>query len=114
LPRADNAIYQLAEGLMRLGRFNFPVNLNPTTRVYFERTAELETPQTAADIRSVLSPSPDPAALARLSVDAEYNAQLRTTCVATRLGGAMPITRCRRPRAPSSIAVSCRTRGRTT
>jgi acetylornithine deacetylase/succinyl-diaminopimelate desuccinylase-like protein len=87
LPRVDNAIYQLAEGLVRLGRFSFPVNLNATTRAYFQRTAELETPQTAADIRSVLSASPDPAALARLSADAEYNAQLRTTCVATRLEG---------------------------
>ncbi len=87
LPRADNAIYQLAESLARLGRFSFPVNLNPTTRAYFGRTAELETPQTAADIRSVLSASPDPAALVRLNADAEYNAQLRTTCVATRLEG---------------------------
>jgi acetylornithine deacetylase/succinyl-diaminopimelate desuccinylase-like protein len=73
--------------LARLARFSFPVNLNPTTRVYFERAAELETPQTAADIRSVLSGGPDPAALARLSANAEYNAQLRTTCVATRLEG---------------------------
>jgi acetylornithine deacetylase/succinyl-diaminopimelate desuccinylase-like protein len=87
LPRVDNAIYQLAEGLVRLGRFSFPLNLNATTRAYFQRTAELETPQTAADIRSVLSASPDPAALARVSADAEYNAQLRTTCVATRLEG---------------------------
>jgi acetylornithine deacetylase/succinyl-diaminopimelate desuccinylase-like protein len=87
LPRVDNAIYQLAEGLTRLGRLSFPVNLNPTTRAYFESTAELEAPQTAADIRSVLSASPDPAALARLSADAEYNAQLRTTCVATLLEG---------------------------
>jgi acetylornithine deacetylase/succinyl-diaminopimelate desuccinylase-like protein len=87
LPRVDNTIYQLAEGLTRLGWFSFPVNLNPTTRAYFESAAELEAPQTAADIRSVLSASPDPAALARLSADAEYNAQLRTTCVATLLEG---------------------------
>jgi len=73
--------------LARLGRFSFPVNLNPTTRVYFEHTIQLETPQTAADIRSVLSASPDPAAPARLSANAEYNAQLRTTCVATMLEG---------------------------
>src|SRR5437899_7068965 len=87
VPRADNAIYQLAEGLARLSRFSFPVNLNPTTRAYFERTAELEMSQTAADIRSVLSATPEPAALERLSANAAYNAQLRTTCVATRLEG---------------------------
>jgi hypothetical protein len=67
VPSTDNAIYHLAEGLARLGKFSFPVNLNATTRGYFARTAELESPQTAADIRSVLSASPDPAALARLS-----------------------------------------------
>jgi acetylornithine deacetylase/succinyl-diaminopimelate desuccinylase-like protein len=87
LPSSDNAIYHLAEGLARLGKFSFPVNLNATTRAYFARTAELESPQTSADIRSVLSASPDPAALARLSANPEYNAQLRTTCVATMLEG---------------------------
>jgi acetylornithine deacetylase/succinyl-diaminopimelate desuccinylase-like protein len=87
VPSADNAIYHLADGLARLGKFSFPVNLNATTRQSFERTAELETPQTAADIRSVLSANPDPAALARLSANPGYNAQLRTTCVATMLEG---------------------------
>jgi acetylornithine deacetylase/succinyl-diaminopimelate desuccinylase-like protein len=87
VPSADNAIYHLADGLSRLGKFSFPVNLNTTTRQSFERTAELETPQTAADIRSVLSANPDPAALARVSANPGYNAQLRTTCVATMLEG---------------------------
>ena len=61
LPRKENAIYRLAEGLLRLSKFAFPVKLNETTRAYFERTAELESDQTAADIRSVLSARPDPA-----------------------------------------------------
>jgi acetylornithine deacetylase/succinyl-diaminopimelate desuccinylase-like protein len=87
LPSPDNAIYHLAEGLTRLGKFAFPVNLNTTTRLWFERTADLETPETAADIRSVLSATPDPAALERLSANPAYNAQLRTTCVATLLEG---------------------------
>jgi acetylornithine deacetylase/succinyl-diaminopimelate desuccinylase-like protein len=87
VPSTDNAIYHLAEGLARLGKFAFPVNLNATTRQSFERTAALETPETAADIRSVLSAKDDPAALARLSANPAYNAQLRTTCVATMLEG---------------------------
>jgi acetylornithine deacetylase/succinyl-diaminopimelate desuccinylase-like protein len=87
VPSTDNAIYHLAEGLGRLGKFAFPVNLNATTRQSFERTAALETPETAADIRSVLSAKDDPAALARLSANPAYNAQLRTTCVATMLEG---------------------------
>jgi acetylornithine deacetylase/succinyl-diaminopimelate desuccinylase-like protein len=89
LPRADNAIYRLAEGLVRLSKFSFPFKLNETTRAYFERTAELENEQIAADIRSVISSRPDPAALSltRLSANPVYNAQLRTTCVATLLEG---------------------------
>ena len=86
-PTKDNAIYQLAEGLGRLARFEFPVRVNDATRLYFERTATLHTGRLADDMRAVAQPTPDPAALARLSADTVYNALLRTTCVATRLEG---------------------------
>ena len=89
LPTKDNAIYHLADGLVRLSKFIFPLHLNATTRAYFERIAEFEGDQTAADIRSVISGHPDPASLSlvRLSANPAYNAQLRTTCVATMLEG---------------------------
>lgn len=87
LPRKDNAIYRLAEGLVRLSKYDFPMNLNETTRIYFAKTAEVESKQNADDIRAILAPQPDPAALARLSEQPGYNAQLRTTCVATMLHG---------------------------
>jgi acetylornithine deacetylase/succinyl-diaminopimelate desuccinylase-like protein len=89
LPTKDNAIYHLAEGLARLSKFTFPFKLNETTRAYFERIAEFEGDQMAADIRSVVSGRPNPGALSlvRLSANPVYNAQLRTTCVATMLEG---------------------------
>jgi acetylornithine deacetylase/succinyl-diaminopimelate desuccinylase-like protein len=86
-PRADNAIYELSAGLTRLAAFRFPVSLNATTRLYFERMAQLEEGELAADMRAVLSAHPDAAAVERLSAKPPYNAQLRTTCVATRLEG---------------------------
>ncbi len=86
-PTKDNAIYQLAEGLVRLSTFEFPVRMNDATRLYFERTAALHIGRVAEDMRAVAQPTPDPAALARLSADTVYNALLRTTCVATRLEG---------------------------
>jgi acetylornithine deacetylase/succinyl-diaminopimelate desuccinylase-like protein len=86
-PTKDNAIYQLAEGLGRLAKFDFPIRMNDATRLYFERTATLHSGRLADDMRAVARPTPDPDALARLSADTAYNALLRTTCVATRLEG---------------------------
>ena len=89
LPVKDNAIYHLADGLARLAKFDFPVELNEVTRGYFERSATVQTdPKVAADMRAVAKTPPDPAAAARLSASLPYyNAQMRTTCVATRLAG---------------------------
>src|SRR6266581_7623356 len=42
VPFKDNAIYHLAEGLVRLSKFSFPLKLNDTTRAYFERMAQFE------------------------------------------------------------------------
>lgn len=85
LPTPDNAIYHIANALARLERSPFPFELNPVTRVYFERRAQLESGQTAADMNAILQTPPDPAALTRLATDARFNSTLRTTCVATRL-----------------------------
>lgn len=89
VPRKSNAIYRLAEGLVRLSKFNFPIKLNDTTRGYFEKSAQFENEQTAADMRSVMSDKPDLSAMSfvRLAANPVFNAQLRTTCVATQLQG---------------------------
>ena len=87
LPTKDNAIYHLADGLARLSRFSFPVNLNETTRGYFSKSARLESGQVAADMLAVAAPKPDLAAAKRLSNTPLYNAQFHTTCVATLLEG---------------------------
>ena len=85
LPVPDNAIYHLADALVRLEHFQFPLELNEITRAYFERMASVQTGQDAADMRAILKRTPNPAAGARLSLDPLQNATLRTTCVATRL-----------------------------
>ncbi len=90
LPRSDNAIYELADGLGRLQQFQFPVELNAVTRAYFEKESTVMHGPKAADMKAVLQEPPDPAAVARLSKDPLDNALMRTTCVATTLqaGGA--------------------------
>jgi acetylornithine deacetylase/succinyl-diaminopimelate desuccinylase-like protein len=84
-PRKDNAIYELAEALIRLEKFDFPVLLNDTTRGFFDKMGAVEHGQLGQDMKSAASAKPDPAAIARLSAQPPYNAQLRTTCVATKL-----------------------------
>ena len=89
LPVKDNAIYHLSAGLARLQNYEFPVSLGEVTRTYFERSAAVQTdPAVAADMRAVAKATPDLAAAARLSAALPYyNAQMRTTCVATLLEG---------------------------
>jgi acetylornithine deacetylase/succinyl-diaminopimelate desuccinylase-like protein len=84
-PRRDNPIYRLAEALQRLARFEFPPRLNPVTRAFFERMAAAETGPTAEAIKALLAGSTDAATLAPLASRSDYNAQMRTTCVATML-----------------------------
>jgi acetylornithine deacetylase/succinyl-diaminopimelate desuccinylase-like protein len=87
VPSKDNAIYHLAGGLSRLAQYDFPMKLNETTSTWLEEAAGFEDKQLGADMISVASAHPDPAAVARLSAKPVYNAQLRTTCVATLLEG---------------------------
>ena len=84
-PTVDNTIYELAEALTRLRQYQFPVRLNDAARVYFERSAPLQSGQIADDMRQVAKASPDPAAIDRLSKVSSIVGLLRTTCVATML-----------------------------
>jgi acetylornithine deacetylase/succinyl-diaminopimelate desuccinylase-like protein len=87
LPTRDNAIYHLADGLSRLGKFDFPVHLFDVTRAAFERGANIYGGQLGADLKALVQNPGDAAAVARLSAIPLYNAQMRTTCVATMLSG---------------------------
>ena len=86
LPVKDNAIYHLADALIRIRNHDFPVSLNEVTRMFFERTADLGGEFEDA-MRGVLQDPPDPAAVAQLSSTPMFNSRLRTTCVATELDG---------------------------
>ncbi|NOT77351.1 MAG: M20/M25/M40 family metallo-hydrolase [Cyclobacteriaceae bacterium] len=87
MPRKDNAIYRLVKGLDNLSKFEFPVNLNEGTRVFFDRSSRNETGQLAEDMKEIVKPMPSADAIARLSVFPNYNATMRTTCVATMISG---------------------------
>ncbi len=84
-PRPDNAIYQLASGLVKLSHYQFPLTLNATTKLYFQRMAAFNTGKTRADMLAVSGAKPDMKAAERLTHDVPMNAILHSTCVATML-----------------------------
>ena len=87
LPVKDNAIYHLADALAGIRNYDFPVQLNEVTRLYFERTAEVEAGELSVALRGITRQPPDPAAVEYLSGFPGFNARMRTTCVATMLDG---------------------------
>jgi acetylornithine deacetylase/succinyl-diaminopimelate desuccinylase-like protein len=86
-PSKDNAIYHLADGLSRLGKFDFPFRPPEVSRRYFQAMSKLESGQLAADMKGITEDPPDPAAVARMTAIPKYVGMLRTTCVATMLDG---------------------------
>src|ERR1700688_158282 len=84
-PVKNNAIYHLAAGLARLSDYEFPVQLNATTRTYFSRMSAIVGGDTGAAMRALVADAADAKAAAILSQDPRLNAMLRTTCVATLL-----------------------------
>lgn len=86
-PRPDNAIYELAAALVRLGRYEFPVQFSDTTRAYFTETAKLVGGEAGAVMSRLLANPGDAEANAIVSRDPAWHSMLRTTCVATLLDG---------------------------
>ena len=88
LPVKNNAIYRLAGALTRIANFEFPIRLNETTRMFFERSASRESGQTRIDMLATVKTPPDSSAETRLALSSPYyNALMRTTWVATMLSG---------------------------
>lgn len=86
-PVPDNAIYQLARAIDRIAAYTFPVQMNDTTRGYFTKMAPVVGGDMGAAMTAIVAKPADARADAVLSRDANYNAILRTTCVATQISG---------------------------
>jgi len=86
-PRADNAIYELAEALLRLRAHQFPVSLNDATRNYFRQVALFHEPEMAAAMMALAEDRASEADIARLDASVQLRIMMRTTCVATQLEG---------------------------
>ncbi len=86
-PIRDNAIYELADALIKVRDLEFPMQLSDTTRAFLAKAGAGRTdPQGRAMVALANNPD-DKAALAELDKDRFVHSMLRTTCVATLLDG---------------------------
>ena len=86
-PVPDNAIYELADALVKLRAYDFPLQLNDTTRAYFRVAGKARGDDMGQAMIAIAANPQDKAAEAMLNTDKSYHSMLRTTCVATLLDG---------------------------
>ena len=86
-PVHPNAIAQLAAALVKVDAYEFPVQFNAVTRAQFTGIAKAAGGAQGAAITALLANPEDKAANAIVSQDSTLHSTLRTTCVATLLGG---------------------------
>ena len=86
-PVKDNAIYELADALVKVRAFDFPTMLNETTRAFFSKLGTNPNNAMGKAMLAIVANPEDKAAEATLNTDKSYHSMLRTTCVATLIDG---------------------------
>jgi acetylornithine deacetylase/succinyl-diaminopimelate desuccinylase-like protein len=86
-PVSDNAIYELADALVKLRAYDFPVQMSDTTRAYFRTAGKARGDDMGAAMIAIAADPGNKAAEAKLNADKSYHSMLRTTCVASLLDG---------------------------
>lgn len=86
-PRADNAIYELADALKKVQAYQFPVMWNDTTIASFKAEGTDTPGKLGEAIRAFAKNPHDAAAAAVLAAEPSEVGKTRTTCVATMLRG---------------------------
>lgn len=84
-PRSDNAIYDLAAAVTRIGEYRFPVMANDLTRAYLGAVGKVTPGPEGAALRAFAANPNDAAAADAIWNDPEFVGTTRTTCVATML-----------------------------
>ena len=87
IPVRDNAIYELADALLRVRDHEFAVKFTDTTRTFFARAGAARDDELGRAMVALAKNPDDHAAEATVSKDRSYHSMLRTTCVATLLDG---------------------------
>jgi acetylornithine deacetylase/succinyl-diaminopimelate desuccinylase-like protein len=86
-PRADNAIYELADALKQVQAYRFPAMSTETTRAYFKAMGASTAGPLGEAMQAFAANPQDAAAADVLWANPAYVGATRTTCVATMLRG---------------------------
>jgi acetylornithine deacetylase/succinyl-diaminopimelate desuccinylase-like protein len=87
IPIRDNAVYELADALVKLRAYEFPLMLNDTTRAFFAKAGAARGDAMGKAMMAIAANPNDKDAESLLNTDRSYHSMLRTTCVATLLDG---------------------------
>ena len=87
IPIRDNAIYELADALVKVRNHEFSVKFTDTTRTFFAKVGAARDDELGRAMMALSHNPNDQAAEAIVSKDRSYHSMLRTTCVATLLSG---------------------------
>jgi acetylornithine deacetylase/succinyl-diaminopimelate desuccinylase-like protein len=85
IPIRDNAIYELADALVKVRNYEFPLKFTDTTRAYFAKAGAARSDELGQAMVALAKDPNDQAAETIVSKDRLYHSMLRTTCVATLL-----------------------------
>lgn len=87
MPVRDNAIYELADALLRLRGHEFALEMNDVTRAYFAKAGAARGDDLGKAMIALAANPQDAAAEGAVNQDRALHTMLRTTCVATMLDG---------------------------
>ncbi|MGE5562727.1 MAG: M20/M25/M40 family metallo-hydrolase [Bacillota bacterium] len=87
IPVPDNAIYELAADIGRIAAYEFPLEMNDTTRAFFSKTGASRNDAMGKAMVALATNPNDKEAEKIVNTDRTYHSMLRTTCVATLLEG---------------------------
>ncbi|MBO9714380.1 M20/M25/M40 family metallo-hydrolase [Sphingomonas sp.] len=87
IPVRDNAIYELADALVKIREHEFPIELSDTTRAFFAKAGIARGGDMGAAMIALAKDPSDKASEAIVNTDRSFHSMLRTTCVATLIEG---------------------------
>jgi acetylornithine deacetylase/succinyl-diaminopimelate desuccinylase-like protein len=82
-PRADNAIFDLADAIEKLRNYRFPVRSSGITKAYLAAAGKMTPGKLGEALRNFAADPREGAAADLLAQDSEYVGTTRTTCIPT-------------------------------